>query len=107
MTVAVEAPHSPLHYAPEPWTNETISEGGPWGNPSNEYYEDRRMYATMILAMDDYVGQIVDALRDNYVDGERIWDNTYLFFFSDNGGVIAHASNYPLRGAKATNFEGI
>ena len=56
--------------------------------------------------MDYYIGEIVDALKDNTVNGVRIWDNTWFFFFSDNGGIITYASNYPLRGAKSTNFEG-
>ena len=107
LTVAFEAPHGPIHWAPQPWNETAIDEGGPWGKSSNDYYIERQMYATMVLAMDDYIGQIVDALRQNRVNGQRIWDNTYLIFFSDNGGVFTHASNYPLRGAKSTNFEGM
>ena len=40
-----------------------------------------------------------------------MWDNTLLFFSSDNGGPIYRngsvgSSNYPLHGGKASNFEG-
>ena len=108
MTVAFEAPHTPVHYAPGWYSDVALSSGngGPWGNPDNEYYEDRRQYVTMTYAMDYWIGEIIQSLKDNEVNGQRLWDNTLVFFFSDNGGVITHASNYPLRGAKATNFEG-
>jgi len=117
--VSFESPHSPTHFAPDgladgadftsdviPSSPGTPGPGGPYGNPNNDNYEDRRKYVTMVYAMDYYIGEIVDALKENTVNDERLWDNTWLFFFSDNGGVISYASNYPLRGAKSTNFEG-
>jgi len=40
-----------------------------------------------------------------------MWDNTFLVFSSDNGGPVynggsAGANNFPLRGGKASNFQG-
>lgn len=113
MILSFETPHGPVHNAPEPFWSDVIptqgntGPGGPYGSANNDNYEERRQYVSMVYAMDYYIGEIVDALKNNDVNGVSIWDNTYLFFFSDNGGVISYASNYPLRGAKSTNFEGI
>ncbi|NNE00952.1 MAG: sulfatase, partial [Pirellulaceae bacterium] len=65
-------------------------------------------YAAMIQSMDDAVGTLVDTL-------ERlgIADNTIIVFASDNGGNMYNevdgtsaTSNAPLRGGKATMYEG-
>ena len=65
-------------------------------------------YAAMIESMDDAVGTLLDAL-----DRLKIADNTIVIFTSDNGGNMYNevdgttpTSNAPLRGAKATMFEG-
>ena len=112
LIVSFEAPHGPVHYPPGFFWDDIVpgngksGPGGPYGDPNNEYYEERRQYVSMVYAMDYYIGEIIDALKANTVNNVRIWDNTLFFFFSDNGGVITFASNYPLRGAKSTNFEG-
>ena len=49
-------------------------------------------------------GRCLEAIKDA---GQ--WDNTIVFFTSDNGGAIVVNSvnnNYPLRGAKFSKFEG-
>ena len=52
------------------------------------------MNAAMMSAMDDGYGQVVKALKRH-----RMWENTVVFIFSDNGGMITQgASNFPLRG---------
>jgi arylsulfatase B len=62
----------------------------------------RRTFAAMVDAMDTTIGKILATL-----DGEGISRETLVLFFSDNGGPInAGARNTPLRGAKATTFEG-
>jgi arylsulfatase A-like enzyme len=62
----------------------------------------RRTYAAMVDALDQAVGRVLAAL-----DQEGLRDNTLVLFFSDNGGhVPSGASNAPLRGSKATAFEG-
>lgn len=62
----------------------------------------RRAYAAMMSAMDDAVGRVRTKLDD-----KQLAENTLIFFFSDNGGPPVNASsNGPLRGHKATTWEG-
>jgi arylsulfatase A-like enzyme len=65
-------------------------------------------YAAMVESMDDAVGTLIDTL-----DRLKIADNTIIIFFSDNGGNMYNlvddtspTSNAPLRGGKASQFEG-
>ncbi len=65
-------------------------------------------YAAMIESMDDAVGTLLDAL-----DRLGIAEETIIVFTSDNGGNMYNeidgttpTSNRPLRGGKATMFEG-
>ena len=62
---------------------------------------EARTYAAMISAMDDAVGLVLATIRKYRLD-----ENTLVFFLNDNGGVLRYASNAPLRGGKATYFEG-
>ena len=59
------------------------------------------VYAAMVEALDASVGQVLD-----YLDRERLADNTLVLFFSDNGGVSGFTDNRPLRGSKGTLYEG-
>ena len=65
-------------------------------------------YAAMIESMDDAIGTLLDTL-----DRLKIADHTIIVFTSDNGGNMYNevdgttpTSNRPLRGGKATMFEG-
>jgi len=68
-------------------------------------------YAAMVHTLDDAVGSLMDA-----IDEKGIADNTVIVFISDNGGNIhselpedggvVPTSNAPLRGGKASIFEG-
>jgi arylsulfatase A-like enzyme len=65
-------------------------------------------YAAMIESMDDAVGTLLDTL-----DRLRLTDKTIIIFASDNGGNMYNTvdgttptSNAPLRGGKATVYEG-
>ena len=65
-------------------------------------------YAAMIESMDDAIGTLLAA-----IDRLGIADNTIIIFTSDNGGNMYNevdgttpTSNAPLRGGKATMFEG-
>ncbi|MBL9186235.1 MAG: sulfatase-like hydrolase/transferase [Opitutaceae bacterium] len=52
--------------------------------------------------MDDAIGKVVAKLKR-----EGVWENTLLFFISDNGGPLAQtANNAPLRGGKHQDYEG-
>lgn len=66
--------------------------------------QNRRLYAAMILYMDEVIGELVEALKT-----KGMWDNTLVVFSSDNGGAIyepGSANNHPLRGGKYSDFEG-
>lgn len=63
---------------------------------------DRNTLLAMGKRMDDAVGSLVASLKDT-----GVWDNTLLFFISDNGGPLAQtAVNTPLRGGKHQDYEG-
>jgi arylsulfatase B len=63
--------------------------------------ERRRVYAAMVVAMDRAVAGILNALDDR-----GIADNTFVLFFSDNGGIVSHGDNGELRGGKVQVYEG-
>lgn len=61
----------------------------------------RPKYKIMLEEMDKGLGQILDTVRS-----EGIAENTFVFFFSDNGAIGAGGSNKPFRGGKFSNYEG-
>ncbi|MBN1419441.1 MAG: sulfatase [Planctomycetes bacterium] len=78
---------------------QTLDPASPQRNP---------VYAAMVETLDAAVGSIIDA-----IDRLGLAERTIIFFFSDNGGVhftdiegIPVTSNAPLRGGKATIYEG-
>ncbi len=68
--------------------------------------QDNAALASMVQAVDDSVGELVAHL------GELgILENTYIFFFSDNGGLctkhtVGPGCNLPLRASKGWLYEG-
>lgn len=62
---------------------------------------DRRTYAGMVTALDVAVGEVEQMYKDH-----GLWDSTVLIFTTDNGGPLGSANNFPLRGHKATTWEG-
>lgn len=81
-------------------------------------HEVLRLYASMVAALDDNVGRILDALR-----AQGLEENTLVIFLGDNGpakggphiegwrpdwpqGITVVGSAGPLRGAKTDLFEG-
>jgi arylsulfatase B len=66
--------------------------------------EGRRNLSAMVAALDEGVGNLSTALRNN-----GMWEDSLVVFSTDNGGPISgsgHASNYPLRGGKAMSWQG-
>lgn len=62
----------------------------------------RREYAALCVALDDAVGQILDALKKT-----GLWNNTLVFFISDNGASEHDGgSNAPFQGYKGSLWEG-
>lgn len=62
----------------------------------------RREFAAMVVSLDDGVGRISKSLEQL-----GLADNTLLIFLTDHGGdPVYGGSNKPLRGDKATLFEG-
>ncbi len=96
--LAYNAPHSELT-APK----ESIAKY------SHIKQKNRQIYAAMIDEMDQGIGDIVDALKES---GK--FENTLIFFMSDNGGVGEPpwnkyenwANNAPFRQGKASWLEG-
>jgi len=94
--LSFNAPHTPLQ-APEEYLNKTRHLEG----------ERRPVYAAMVMAMDDAVGEVMQALRES---GQA--RDTLIVFVSDNGGALIPGSaqngalNNPLRGSKAQLWEG-
>ena len=67
--------------------------------------QDNPIYGGLVETMDDAVGIVLKALKDNGLD-----KNTIVIFTSDNGGVASgdnySTSNLPLRGGKGYQWEG-
>jgi arylsulfatase A-like enzyme len=64
--------------------------------------KDRAILMAMLHHLDNGVGAVTKKLKD-----ENIWNNTLLFFLTDNGGSKAmQANNTPLRAFKGSVYEG-
>ncbi len=75
-----------------------------WPQPENWIKKgkpDNPWLAAMLESVDTGIGSIREQLKR--LDLER---DTYIIFFSDNGGAGGVANNGPLRGAKGTHYEG-
>ena len=86
--LSFNAPHTPMHAKKE----------------DLEKFKDspRRKLTAMIWAMDRAIGHVIKTLKDN---GQ--YDNTLIYFLSDNGGTPTNQScNWPLNGWKGNKFEG-
>lgn len=62
---------------------------------------ERRKYAAMVDRLDRGIGTILKA-----IESRPDAANTFVLFFSDNGGPIPPARNAPLRDGKASVYEG-
>ena len=91
--LAYNAVHTPFDTPPQNYMDRVANITNP----------NRRTYAAMATALDDGVGQVLQALQ-----GQNLLSNTLVFFLSDNGGENNpnRARNYPLRGYKHDVLEG-
>ena len=65
-------------------------------------YPNRKIFCGMIQALDEGINNITMTLKE-----KGFLENTVILFTTDNGGQTAlGSSNWPLRGNKATVFEG-
>ncbi|MCM2678971.1 sulfatase family protein [Echinimonas agarilytica] len=98
MYMSYNAPHAPLQ-APQSYIDKY----------SHIENKQRRIYAAMVDAMDDGIGTLINALKE-----AGKFDNTLIFFLSDNGGVypeewlptFSWADNTPFRRGKVALLEG-
>lgn len=93
MYMSYTAPHGPMH-AKEEFLKDL-------GHIKNE---KRRIYAGMMLSLDENVGKLLKTLDDL-----KITENTIIVFMSDNGGPLAGknwSNNGYLKGKKGSLFEG-
>jgi len=95
--VAHEAPHYP-YQGPH---DKAVRIAGKKGWPIRGARKDvAAAYKEMIEALDEGIGRIVETLKRLGLERD-----TFIFFFSDNGAT-GPGSNGPLRGKKATLWEG-
>ncbi len=90
MYLAYNAPHAPLQ-APQRYLDRT----------KHIYNAERSVYAAMMLAVDDGVGRVMEALEKRGMD-----DNTLIFFLSDNGGPADTGADNIARAFKGNMFDG-
>ena len=86
--LSFNAPHTPMHAKDD--VLEKFKE-----NP-------RQVYASMMWSMDEAIGNVVEALKEN-----NQYDNTIIYFLSDNGAAMSNdASPFPFKGWKGNQYEG-
>jgi arylsulfatase A-like enzyme len=55
----------------------------------------------MVTALDEAIGNLTTTFKEL-----GLYENSVIWFSSDNGGPLPGANNFPLRGGKFTNWEG-
>jgi arylsulfatase A-like enzyme len=92
--LAYNAPHTPIQ-PPKEWFEKVKAR-------EEGITDQRARLVALIEHMDDGIGKVIKALKDN-----DQWDNTLLFFVSDNGGQLNVGANCgKLRGGKQDMYEG-
>ncbi len=89
--LAFNAPHDPFQAPPE-----YIAQFS-----HLPYDLETRKQRAMVKAMDDAIGQVMDAL-----ERRGVLDETLVMFLNDNGGVSEAGGNSPYRGLKRSYLEG-
>jgi arylsulfatase A-like enzyme len=90
--LAYNAVHAPYDQPPKTYLDRVANISDP----------QRRNYAAMVVALDDGIGQVLQALET-----KNLLNNTLIFFLSDNGAPRqTFTRNLPLRGYKTDTLEG-
>ena len=93
--VATEAVHGPMD-APLRLYN------GACAKLVGDQWPIRRTYCAMVRSLDEAVANITATYK-----ALGLWEDTVVIMTADNGGIPADGgNNYPLRGNKATTYEG-
>lgn len=93
-----EAPHYPIQGRNSPAIR---GDKAPKNQPKQTREQILEVYKEMIEVMDETIGDLLVALKEN-----GLAENTIVIFTSDNGGAGARATNAPLSGAKGSFKEG-
>jgi arylsulfatase A-like enzyme len=102
--LAPTAPHSPLVVTGDEASRCHISPPYPPPEISHENNATNRrdLICQLMAGVDDMVGAVINALKE-----KDMYDNTLLFFLSDNGGINSFGStNNYLKGQKGSYYEG-
>tara|TARA_B100000925_G_scaffold147861_1_gene110927 strand:- start:7463 stop:8836 length:1374 start_codon:yes stop_codon:yes gene_type:complete len=102
--LAYNAPHFGKGYSPSDEAPVNLMQPQAAELKRVHFIEDkiRREFAAMTVSLDDGIGQVLDCLEEN-----DLKENTLVIFLTDHGGDPTYGgSNLPLRGDKATLFEG-
>ena len=95
--LAHQSNHGPLQ-VPQRYIDGECAAGIPVANPS------RRIICGMMRAVDDSLANMTSLYQSL---GAEVWERTVIIFSTDNGGPTDEGgSNAPLRGQKATSYEG-
>tara|TARA_R110002124_G_scaffold287328_1_gene472914 strand:+ start:3005 stop:4423 length:1419 start_codon:yes stop_codon:yes gene_type:complete len=68
-------------------------------SPSNGQSDAK--YATMVENLDRNIGRLIDLLQE-----KKLFENTFIFFVTDNGGLFKVTKQRPLRAGKGSYYEG-
>jgi arylsulfatase A-like enzyme len=75
--------------------------------PKSEEHKHAQAFGTLVESMDTALGELMDQL-----EAKGVADNTLILFLGDNGSdaplgrAHEHTGSFPLRGIKATHYEG-
>ena len=104
LQVSYNAPHFGKGWNQQTRTTENVMQPKPADLQQVADIEDplRRSFAAKVVGMDESIGRILDT-----IDQLAMRENTLVIFMTDHGGDPNFGgSNLPLRGTKATLFEG-
>ncbi|MBM1107041.1 sulfatase [Aurantibacter crassamenti] len=87
---AVHTPIQPVHELSEKYEQKPSWNG-----------QENKAYATMVENLDRNIGLLISKLKE-----KRMFENTFLVFTSDNGGLYGITKQQPLRAGKGSYYEG-